>query len=160
VRERVLQVLDVRDRALVERLGPALVDQETGETRVVGEDDDVAVDRLALRERALDLAEVRGVVVDVLEVVHLDARELRELLERRPLLRLLVDVDVELPVRETEAVGELPRPARGGGPGRFALSASTGGEEARKGQGRAAERRALEQLLAGQGSVHAAISFC
>ena len=107
VRERVLQVLDVRNRALVERLRPALVDQEPGEARVVGEDDDVAVDRLALRQRALDLAEVRGVVVDVLEVVDLDARLLRELLERRPLLRLLVEVDVELPVREPERVGEL-----------------------------------------------------
>jgi hypothetical protein len=63
------EVLDVRDRRLVELLGPALLDHQRQVAVVVGEDDDVAVDRLAARERALDLPEERGVVVDVLDVV-------------------------------------------------------------------------------------------
>ena len=62
-----------------------------------------------LRERALDLSEVLGVRVDVLGVDDVDAELLRERLERRPLLRLLVDVDVERPVREAQRVGELSR---------------------------------------------------
>ena len=50
---------------------------------VVGQDDDVAVDRLAARERALDLPEERGVVVDVLGVVDVYAGLLLERVERR-----------------------------------------------------------------------------
>ena len=62
--------------------GPSPRRSEPREPCVVGGDDDVAVDALALRERALDLREVLGVVVDVLVVVDLDAGLGRELLER------------------------------------------------------------------------------
>ena len=100
------EILDVRQRALVELLDPALLDQERGIRRVVGHHDDVAADRLAVRERALDLAEELRVVVDVLDVLHLDPRALREQVEGWMPLRLLVDVDVERPVREDERLGE------------------------------------------------------
>ena len=93
---------DVRDRVLVELLDPALVDHQRQVALVVGEDDDVLVDRLPPRERALDLPEVLGVRVDVLDVVDLDAGLLRERRERPGLLRLRVDVDVERPVREAK----------------------------------------------------------
>ena len=74
----VREVDDVRDRVLVELLDPALVDHQRQVALVVGEDDDVLVDRLPPRERALDLPEVLGVRVDVLVVVDLDAGLLRE----------------------------------------------------------------------------------
>ena len=45
-----------------------------GKRELSVEDDDVAVDPAPLRERALDLREVLGVVVDVLEVVDRDRR--------------------------------------------------------------------------------------
>src|SRR5207342_2559738 len=52
-----------------------------------------------------------GVRVDVLLVVDLDTGLLRECVERRMRLRLLVDVDVERPVREAERARELLRGA-------------------------------------------------
>ncbi len=110
-RLRVDEVGDVRDLVLVELLDPALVDHQPEEALVVGEDDDVAVDRLPLRERALDLPEVLRVRVDVLEVVDLDPRLSRELVERGVLLRLLDVVDVQRPVREIEHVLDLVRAA-------------------------------------------------
>ena len=84
------EVLDVRDRGLVELLGPALLEHQPEVAVVVGQHDDVAVDRLPARERALDLPEERGVVVDVLDVVDVDAGLLLELVERRVRLRLVV----------------------------------------------------------------------
>jgi hypothetical protein len=102
MRKRGLQVLEVRDRALIELLDPALLDQQRRIPRVVGHDDDVAVDRLPTRKRALDLAEVGRVVVDVFCVLHGRAGLLLEHVERRMTLRLLVDIDVERPVREAK----------------------------------------------------------
>jgi hypothetical protein len=110
MQQSVLEVLDVRDRALVELLDPALLDQEGGVPRVVRHDDDVAVDRLPTRERALDLPEEGCVVVDVLDVVDLHARLFREHVERWVLVPLLV-VDVQRPVREAQSLREsLVRP--------------------------------------------------
>src|SRR5207249_7249464 len=51
------QILDVRDRRLVELLDPALPDHQREIPVVVREDDDVPVDRLSTRERALNLPE-------------------------------------------------------------------------------------------------------
>ena len=61
------------------------------------------------RKRALDLPEVLGVGVDVLRVDDVHSELLLELLERRPLLRLFVDVHVVRPVREAERGRELLR---------------------------------------------------
>ncbi len=83
-RLRVDEVRDVRDEALVELLRPAVArGTRRGSGSLSVDDDDVAVDTLPLREPALDGREVLGVRVDVLEVVDLDLRLRRELLERR-----------------------------------------------------------------------------
>src|SRR6266545_4860907 len=102
-------MLEVRDRAVVELLNPPFLDHERRVTTVVRQHEDVPVDPLAARERASDLAEVLVVRVDVLEVIDLDAELLVERVERRPPLRLLVDVDVERPVREVDSLRELVR---------------------------------------------------
>src|SRR6266540_2589297 len=107
------------------------------------------VDPLAARERASDLAEVLVVRVDVLEVIDLDAELLVERVERRPPLRLLVDVDVERPVREVECLRELVR----------AGCALLAGAAARSQQARNREDGAtcggpLEQLASGEDVGH------
>ncbi len=106
------EVLEVRDQALVELLDPLVVDVLPQEAVVVGRNDDVASDALASRQPSLNLREVAGVVVDLLVVVDLDPRLLRELLERRRLvdaglLERRRRVDVERPVREVEDLVEL-----------------------------------------------------
>ena len=71
---------DVRDHVLVELLRPALLDHQRRVPLVVGEDDDVAVDRLAAaRAGAWIFPKYSAFDVDVLDVVDLDARLLREL---------------------------------------------------------------------------------
>ena len=93
-----------------------------------------------------------GVVVDVLDVVDRDARLLLELLEGRALLRLLVDVDVELPVREAQRVGE--RLLGGGGSARFVAATvavpAAGGDDSGEREHGAAERGPAQELEARQ----------
>ena len=139
---------DVRDQGLVELLHPALVDEEPGEPRVVGEDEDVAVDALSLRERALDLGEVGRVVVDVLVVVDGDAFLFLELFERRRLLR----VDVVRPVREVEDVEHLAA--------RLVSTTATaaGGEQARQRQNGDPGGPPPQELISGQPRVHSVSS--
>ncbi len=61
---------------------------------------------------ALDLPEEAVVVVDVLEVLDVHAVVLLERHERRMRLGLLVDVDVERPVRPGAATSAAPAPQR------------------------------------------------
>ena len=124
--------------ALVELLDPALLDEQRRIRRVVGHHDDVAPDRLAAGERRLDLPEEAGVVVDVLDVLDLDAVLLRELVELRVALRLLLDVDVERPVREDERLATqlvrvgARRPRRGRqGPGNASAAPPTAARRSR-----------------------------
>src|SRR6188472_498727 len=149
---RVDEVRDVRDLVLVEWLDPLLAHEELRVPRAVREDEDVAVDPTTLRQRALDLREVRRVVVDVLEVVDLDAGLLGELVERRVLLRLLVVVDVERPVREAEHVRDLAAPTSP------ARRPAAGGEQPRKAQDRDAGRTALNEFPPGDPHGHSACS--
>src|SRR5439155_258402 len=133
------QLVAVRRRALVDLLEPARLDQQRRVARGVGHHDQVAPGRLAPRERTLDLPEEGRVVVDVLDVLDVDAEALVELVERRPALRLLVDVDIERPVREDERLLEL-------GVGR----AHERREESRDREGNAAGECATDELFAGQ----------
>jgi hypothetical protein len=156
VRERVLEVDHVRDRALVELLEIAKVQEPRSKPR--RGHDDVAVDRLSPRERRLDLAEELLVRVDVLEVVDLYPGLLGELLERRELGRVVVLVDVEGPVRDRDLVGEhlLDRGLFRVGVRLLALDAApaaAGRQETGQGQRDAAHRRPAEELLAGDGVV-------
>src|SRR4051794_36174422 len=145
-----LQVLDVRDRALVQLLEPALVDQQLRIPRIVRHHDDVFVDRLPTRQRALDLAEVRGVVVDVFDVVDRRAGLLLEHVEGRVLAPLHV-VDVQRPVREPQCLGERLVAIRARGLG---AAAATGRQHTGKGQERAARGCAPEQVAAGEDVGH------
>src|SRR5206468_6094799 len=112
-----LEVLDVRDGALVELLDPLLPDQQRGVARVVGHDDDVPADRLSAPELRLDLAEELFVAVDVLGVGDVDARLLLELVKGR--MPLPLEVHVVGPVREVQRLRELVvRAARAGLRGR------------------------------------------
>src|SRR5205823_5919404 len=82
------------------------------EAVVVGRDDDVAVDSLALREPPLNLREVLGVRVDLFVIVDLDPRFLLELLQCRRLVDAggfegLRRVDVVRPVREVHNLLDL-----------------------------------------------------
>ncbi len=150
--ERVLQVGDVGDLVLVELLQPAFLDEEPRVARVVRHDDDLAVDRLPLRERALDLPEVLVVRVDVLEVVDLDPRLRRELLQGRRLLRLVVDVDVVLPVGEAKRLRRAAaRPA--------SASSTAGREQPWQRQQGGACGPALEKLAPGDDDVHSLTSW-
>src|SRR5205085_9532341 len=148
------QVLDVRDRALVELLRPALLDQQAWVARVVRHHDQVTARTLAARQRRLDLREEGRVVVDVLGVVDVDAELLLELVERRVAVPLLVDV--ERPVREVQRFRQLV--ARSGA--RACLGrAAAGREQAWERQHGAACGGALKQFATGQLISHAASSI-
>ena len=115
------EVLDVRDQALVELLRPFVVDVVAEEAVVVGRDDDVAADSLALREPPLHLREVPGVVVDLLVVVDLDPRLLLELLQRRRLVdaggfERLRRIDVVAASSRSSGPSSAPRSTRAGSP--------------------------------------------
>jgi hypothetical protein len=102
----------------------------------VGEDGEVAADVLALRELGLVLAEPLLVVVDLFDVPDVDAALSGELVQRRPLLALLVDV--ERPVREHERVRKL-LVYLGRGPARVRLRRDAATTTAGRNQGREAE---------------------
>src|SRR6185312_5047092 len=87
--------------------------------------------------------------------VDLDARLLLELVERRMLLAL--DVDVEGPVGEFERLGELL--ARGPGAGGRLGGAAAGRKQPGQGENGAACGGATEQLAAAQVIGHAASSI-
>ncbi len=93
-RDQVL--LDVRQLRVVELLDVAGVVHLLREP--VAHRDQVAASRLAIRELRLELAEELVVVVDVLDVVDLDACLVLELGDRPVLAR----VDVERPLRDRE----------------------------------------------------------
>src|SRR5207253_10595399 len=95
------------------------------------------------RQRALDLPEVRRVVVDVFGVLHMNAVLLLELVQRRVAVARLV-VNVERPVGEVQGLGELVRRRR-----RLRARPATGGEKAGKREDRAARGGPLQQLSAG-----------
>src|SRR5919204_4955986 len=141
------EVLDVRDQAFVELLRPLVVDVLGEEAVVVGRDDDVASDSLALRKAPLHLREVFGVGVDLLVVVDLDPRLLLELLQCRRLMdaggfERLRRVDVVRPGREVEDVLDLASAAR-------AATTSAGREQRREREQCACGGTASHQLLAG-----------
>jgi hypothetical protein len=108
------EVRDVRDHVLVELLRPALLDHSERYCSLSVRTMMSLLIDWPRRERTLDLPEELGVRVDVLGVLDLDAGLLRERIERRKRLRLLVDVDVVRPVREAERVGELLGPPAAG----------------------------------------------
>src|SRR5262249_30415088 len=116
---------------------------------VIGRDDDVPTDPIALRQRPLDLREELAVVVDVLVVVHLDPGLLRELVQGRMLLAL--HVDVERPVREVQDVVHLAT-------ARASTASTAGGEKRREREQRATGCAAPQELLSGQPWVHASSS--
>ena len=150
------EVLHVRDRRLIEVLDPAFLDHQREVAVVVGEDDDVTVDRLSAGQRALDLPEERGVVVDVLDVVHVHAVLLLEVDERRVRVRLVVRVDVQRPVREVECLGKL---VVGAAARRLRAAAAAGGENAGNAEEGAACGRAPQQVAPGDDVGHSGASI-
>src|SRR5205823_9666766 len=152
-------VLDVRDYALVELLRPLVGDVLAEEAVVVGGDDDVAVDSLALREPPLNLREVPRVVVDLFVVVDLDAGFLRELLQRRRLvdaggLERRLRVDVVRPVREVEDLLDLAAARR-----TLRRATTAGRQQSRDGQRTDSNGAAPQQILTGNPRAHSSSSF-
>ena len=153
------EVLDVRDHALVELLRPLVGDVLAEEAVVVGGDDDVAVDSLALREPTFDLREVPRVVVDLLVVVHLDAGLLGELLERRRLVdargfECLRRVDVVRPVREVHNLVHLVAARR-----TLRRAAAARRQQPRNGQRTDSDGTAPQQIFTGHPRAHSFPSF-
>src|SRR6185437_11687060 len=95
--------VDVRQRGLVELLDVAEADHLA--SHPVRHHDDVAPARAAARKLLADLSEELVVVVDLLGVLHVHAGLFGELLERRVLA--VIHVDVERPVGEVELRAHL-----------------------------------------------------
>ena len=94
------QVGPVGDQVLVELLDVAVLDPQRGHP--VRQHDDVAADVLPLLELGAHLRVELAVVVHVLGVDDLEAGQLLERLEARTRPGLVVDVDVERPVRPVD----------------------------------------------------------
>src|SRR5262249_36870400 len=138
------EVLDVRDRALVELFRIAVLEHQPEIAVVVRQHDDVAPRRLPARQLGLDLVVEGLVVVDVLDVVDVDAELLLERDEGREAVVLLVRVDVERPVGEVKRLRELVR-RRGAATTATAASASASCQESGDGEDRSARRSAAEK---------------